>query len=403
MTDALKERPPRIDGYESLTPLARGGMGIVYRARQSALERWVALKVLPHELLDTPRARERFRDEAHRLARIGHPNIVPIHTFGESEGRPYFTMAYVEGETLQQVLRAAAIGDESRFGSWFRAVDPDDGGRAQLAACIVCRALADALEHLHGVGVVHRDVKPANVLIDPVGRPMLVDLGISHEPAAPDDDDDPPPGTLRYMAPELLGPRWNDIDGRADVYALGLTLFEMLTLTPAFGHEEIGALVDAIRRGERPSLREFDRRIPAALAEIVEKATATLAADRFATAGAMGDALKGATAALADEAGISHLALGSELEAARLVVVNRDLEERRRRARRWSPVAVAGLFVLGLGVAGVPVPPADPPNAVNSVRPLAAESTSEDAAELLQTLDSGAARTPPKPPVPKPR
>ncbi|MFG0318961.1 MAG: serine/threonine-protein kinase [Planctomycetota bacterium JB042] len=373
MIEEWTEAPPRCDGFERLSPLGRGGMGVVYRAFEPALQRWVALKMLPAEGVDTPEARASFHAEAQRLARIAHPNIVPIHTFGESEGRPFFTMTYVEGETLQASLRAAAVGDTTKTSGWFRRGDEAAARRANLASCVVARALSGALEHLHGAGVVHRDLKPANVLLDPVGRPILVDLGVAAEAGgAPVDDGLVPPGTVRFMAPELLRPEGARSGPTADVYALGLVLFEMLTLRPAFAQEELGALVDAVRSGDKPTLREVDPDAPAALDAIVERATAVDAGARFADAGEMSHALLRATGDLGDASEITHLVLGDEITRA-LAPEGRV----RGRLRAWLPFGASLALGVAIGASGLPrsdapvqAPPASAPphRAANSPR-----------------------------------
>ncbi len=350
MIEDWTEAPPRCDGFERLSPLGRGGMGVVYRAFEPALQRWVALKMLPAEGVDTPEARARFHAEAQRLARIAHPNIVPIHTFGESEGRPFFTMTYVEGETLQESLRGAAVGDATRASGWFRRGDEAAERRANLASCVVARALSGALEHLHGAGVVHRDLKPANVLLDPVGRPILVDLGVAAEAGgSPADDGLFPPGTVRFMAPELLAAGAAPSGPAADVYALGLVLFEMLTLRPAFAQEELGALVDAVRSGDKPTLREVDPDLPAALDAIVRRATAVDAGARYADAGEMSEALLRATGDLGDASEITHLVLGDELTRA-LAAEGKV----RGRLRAWLPFGASLALGVAIGASGLP-------------------------------------------------
>src|SRR4051812_41937568 len=200
------------DRYELLRVLGRGGMGIVYLARERELERLVAIKVLSPELSSTADSRERFRREARIAAKLNHPGILPLHTFGEAEDLAYLVMEYVRGESLAELLR-----QEDRL--------PPDTTRRILAE------LADALDYAHRHGVVHRDIKPENVLIeDESGRAYLADFGIAK--ARTTDETltitGAIIGTLQYMSPEqAAGDR--SVDGRSDIYSLGVLGYRMLS------------------------------------------------------------------------------------------------------------------------------------------------------------------------------
>ena len=281
-------------------------MGIVYLAREEALDRLVALKVLPHRLLSDPQALKRFRREAKALARIEHPNIVPIYSTGEQDEVPYFTMAYIEGEPLCDVIAAAAGAGDSRFSAFFLRRGRNDH-RPDLAAGLVAQAVTAALSEMHAEGIVHRDIKPGNILIDSKGRPIVVDFGVACDPSADRlTSEATSPGTLRFMPPEQLNAGGAaDIDVRSDLYSLGVTLFEMLTLMPAFPQEEMGSLIDAIRLGDRPRPREVDRSIPKSLDQVVQRATALRPDDRYQSAEEMEEALKSAVNSLADTSQLS--------------------------------------------------------------------------------------------------
>ena len=192
--------------------IGRGGMGVVYYAREKALDREVAIKVLPPEAAEaSPEGRERFRREARTAAQLNHSNIVPLYTFGETEGLTFFVMGYVRGESLGERMRR-----EGRL--------PHD------EAIRILRELADALDFAHRKGVVHRDVKPDNVLLeDGTGRPMLADFGIAkgHTAGQALTQTGMIVGTPAYMSPEQArGER--SIDGRSDLYSLGALAYEML-------------------------------------------------------------------------------------------------------------------------------------------------------------------------------
>ncbi|MCC7015149.1 MAG: protein kinase [Planctomycetes bacterium] len=240
--------PQKLGEFTLLDALGGGGMGVVYRARQESLGREVALKLIRPEHLFFPGARERFEREARAVARLSHPGIVPVHSFGEEHGVPYFAMELVRGCTLAQALTAlAARAPESLHGRDLArsvslasgaALDAAQGTFYELdwihAALAIARQLADALEHAHSRGCLHRDVKPSNVMLTPDGRARLVDFGLSSiQGDARQTRSGSTLGTLHYMAPEQLLAR-REQDARTDVYGLGVTLYEMLTLQVPF-------------------------------------------------------------------------------------------------------------------------------------------------------------------------
>src|SRR5258708_7839745 len=195
--------------YRVIRLLGRGGMGAVYLARDLALEREVAIKVVKTA---EEQSYDRFRREARTAAKLSHPNIVPLHAFGEVEGMPYFVMGYVRGESLAARLR--------RDGKL-----PDDEARRIVAD------LAEALDHAHRQGVVHRDVKPDNVLLDDEsGRALLTDFGVAKALGRSETLTavGSVVGTPSYMSPEQAAGR-ADIDGRSDIYSLGVMAYAMLT------------------------------------------------------------------------------------------------------------------------------------------------------------------------------
>jgi serine/threonine protein kinase len=191
--------------------LGRGGMGLVYRARQTRLDRIVAVKLMVPELATDPEFVSRFEREARALARLDHPGVVRVHDFGEGAGVCYLVMEYVEGTNLRALM--------------------EEGLDAEQAAVIIGQ-LCDALAYAHGRGVVHRDIKPENVLIDRQGRVKVADFGLAklhQDMAAPRATGTRRVvGTPQYMAPEQIGdPR--SVDHRADIFAIGVVFYEMLT------------------------------------------------------------------------------------------------------------------------------------------------------------------------------
>ncbi|GAA5481413.1 serine/threonine-protein kinase PknD [Haloferula sargassicola] len=218
-----EELAPGFPDLEILELLGRGGMGAVYKARQRRLDRLVALKILPPGLGDDPSFSSRFEREARALAKLQHPNIVTLFEFGESGGQFYFLMEYVEGATLRQLLK--------------------NGGLPPREALAIVAQVCDALQFAHDHGIVHRDIKPENILIASKGGVKIADFGVvrivtgesGEVPAAPPGVQDPGQtevgkviGTPSYMAPEQKE-HPSDVDHRADVYALGVVFYEMLT------------------------------------------------------------------------------------------------------------------------------------------------------------------------------
>src|SRR4051794_17987300 len=190
--------------YSLQRELGRGGMGIVYLARDVQLDRDVAIKVLPSHLARADASRERFLHEARTAAGLSHPHIVPIHRVGETAGFVYFVMTYVDGEPPGERLRRA-------------------GPLPPAEATRVLREVAWALAYAHGRGVVHRDVKPDNILLEAgTGRALVTDFGIAHGGgnAGPDTDPGKLMGTAHFMSPEQAANE--PIDGRSDLYALGV-------------------------------------------------------------------------------------------------------------------------------------------------------------------------------------
>lgn len=258
--------------------IGRGGMGIVYEAIQEPLGRKVAVKVLPRHAHCDAKSRHRFLREACLVARLQHPNIVPIHFVGEHEGVPYYVMALIDGQGLDRLL---ADPTESR---------PDEPGERARWAADLARQAARALAHAHGQQILHRDIKPANLLLDSAGTLWLADFGL----AKLADDlsltaSGELPGTLRYLAPECLNA---EADERSDIYSLGLTLYELLVGRPAFLELDRVRLLHQIESQHIPSPRRLDRAIPRDLETIVLKATAREPRARYATAAELADDLE---------------------------------------------------------------------------------------------------------------
>jgi tetratricopeptide (TPR) repeat protein/serine/threonine protein kinase len=299
--------------FRIVREVGRGGMGVVYEAVQISLGRRVALKVLPFAGALDARQLQRFQNEAHAAAQLHHTNIVPVHFVGCERGVHFYAMQYIEGQTLAQViadLRRAAeprpLGSGAPLGDPTTAYTPlrEGGGKdptpalaalstecsvrsaahCQLVARLGVQA-AVALEHAHQLGVVHRDIKPANVLVDGRGNLWITDFGLAlcQNQAGLTLSGDLV-GTLRYMSPEQALAQRVLVDHRTDVYSLGATLYELLTLEPAFGGNDRRELLRQIAFEEPKPPRRLNRAVPAELETILIKAMEKNPADRYATA-----------------------------------------------------------------------------------------------------------------------
>lgn len=298
---APAELPPRIGDFVPLERLAGGGMGVVYRARQLSLGRDVALKLVRPELLYFEGARERFRREAATIAKLDHPGIVPVYSAGEERGAPYIAMQLVDGCTLAEVV-ASVVGraPESLLGEdLWNAVRARASVAATLeapelfrrgwteAVATIVRDMSLALACAHERGVVHRDVKPSNVLLSKSGRAQLIDFGLTGSETSDGlTRTGSQVGTLHYMAPERLrGER--GVDVRSDVYSAGVTLYELLALQAPYQAESRTELESRILDGRVDSLRVRNRRVDADLERVCLQAIAPEPERRYRDAGAL--------------------------------------------------------------------------------------------------------------------
>jgi len=242
--------------------LGRGGMGVVYLAREVHLDRLVAIKLLPPSLAARPGLRDRFLREAQLAAKLSHPNVIPIHSVGEADGFVYFVMAFVDGETLSQRVQSRGP------------LSPTDGIR-------LLREVAWALGYAHGQGVVHRDVKPDNILIEHgTGRTMVADFGIAA--ATGDASADDVSGTPEFMSPEqAVG---GDVDARSDLYALGVTAFYALSGRLPFTGETPAQILARHVTEKAPTLRAPGSTVPRKLAQLVDRCLAKDPAHRPSSA-----------------------------------------------------------------------------------------------------------------------
>jgi tetratricopeptide (TPR) repeat protein len=266
---------PRVFGsFELLEEIARGGMGIVYKARQTTPGRTVALKMILAGQLASDADVERFYAEAHAVATLDHANIVPVFEVGNCEGQHYFSMGYVEGESLSERLARGPL-------------------MVRDAAKIV-RDVAGAVHYAHQCGIVHRDLKPANILIDQDSRVRVTDFGL----ASRQTDETRLThtgqllGTPSFMPPEQIAGRTEDIGPAADVYSLGATLYAILTGRPPFQAANVAGTLRQVAEQEPVALRQLDVAIPRDLETITLKCLEKSPSRRYATAQELADDLE---------------------------------------------------------------------------------------------------------------
>ena len=264
--------------YDVERVLGHGGMGTVVLGRDRALDRPVAIKVISPDITVTPRHHQRFLQEARIVAKLRHPNIVAVYSAGEADGLLYFVMEYVPGESLRDLLtRERCCAAE----------------RAER----ILRDLADALAFAHARGVVHRDIKPENVLLDhETGRAMLADFGVAQALAADSEQRLTGPGVVvgspQYMSPEQAAGERN-LDGRSDIYGLGLVGYEMLAGGPAFEGTSVVSVLAKQLTEPPPPLAPLAPAAPPALVATISRAIAKEADDRWQDASEMARALAG--------------------------------------------------------------------------------------------------------------
>jgi serine/threonine protein kinase len=303
----------QIGDYRIVREIGRGGMGIVYEAHQQSLNRKVALKVLPFAAVLDQRQIARFRNEAQAAAQLHHPHIVPVFAVGQELGVYYYAMQYIDGQSLEQAIGELRQTADQRAARSTRAAGALDGSTTtrQIEAATgrtsqrsirhgdffrtvarLGREAAEALEHAHQFGVVHRDIKPSNLLIDEHGKLWVTDFGLARMQAGGGVTlTGDVLGTLRYMSPEQASGQTALIDARTDVYALGVTLYELLTQQQAFPGDDRQNLLRRIVSEEPIPPRRVNPGVPVDLETIVLSAMSKSREERYPSAQALADDL----------------------------------------------------------------------------------------------------------------
>ena len=307
----------RLGQYQIEAEIGHGGMATIYRATQTSIERMVAIKVLPSRFLQDRTFLARFTREVQVVARLQHMHILPVYDFGEQDGTPYIVMAYMEGGTLEDYIRQGPLL-------------LDDVVR-------IVGQIASGVDFAHSKGVIHRDVKPSNVLMDEQGNCFLTDFGIAKVVSGPTVEltgSGMMVGAPAYMAPEMYGS--GEMVPAVDIYALGVTLYKMLTGSVPFEAEMPMQLMLLHINEQVPDVRELRADLPTEVQVVIERAMAKAPSDRFSSAGALAQAL-------------ALVAAGKPADAPPTVLpVGQDVATRRKRRvgkprLRWTLLGGAAL------------------------------------------------------------
>ena len=265
-----ERKSSRIPGYVLIGKLGKGAMATVYKGKQLSLDRIVAIKVLPQKMSSNAEFVERFYKEGRAAARLSHNNIVQAIDVGETpDGYHYFVMEYVEGQTLYDIMQPPPVGEGRTF--------------SEAEALDITIQMADALEHAHRRGLIHRDVKPKNILLTPQGVAKLTDLGLAREvddKRAAETEAGKAYGTPYYISPEQIRGEV-DIDHRADIYSLGATMYHLVTGRPPFDGDTPSAVMHKHLKEPLLPPDHINVALSAGISEIIEYAMAKNREERY--------------------------------------------------------------------------------------------------------------------------
>lgn len=380
-----------LSNYKITERLGRGGMATVYKAHELSLNRIVALKVLSPRLSEDDAFIKRFHREAQAAAKLNHPGIVQIYAIGEEDGLHYFAMEYIKGTTLADIKKDEGIMDPAH-------------------AVSIIKQTAEALGEAHNVGLVHRDVKPSNIMIDATGRPKVTDFGIAYVSEAKTKltSDGSIIGTPEYLSPEQC--EGKTVDARSDIYSLGVTLYEILSgETPYEADTPVSMLVKIIQGTFKP-LNEVNPNVPEPLQRVVDKMMQTNPAERFTDMASLSKALTDVEKALTGEAeplaAVSpqtrpeHIPEAEEEREPEPIATNMESQFQKKKPRRAGPIiaAVLAVFILTGGLLALkifvfdkqdkttePTPAAETVTVAQNEAPPAGEAEPGDPAEDSET------------------
>lgn len=314
---------PRTFGrYEIVDEIGRGGMGIVYKARDPKLDRFVAIKTLIGGNASNQAAIKRFEREARTIARLKHPCIVPIHEYGEIDGTRYLVMEFVEGRMLLDLAKG-------------------ERGNVRSSLALMSK-VARALDYAHSQGIVHRDLKPANVMIDARREPRVMDFGLAKDLGGAESmlsQTGDLMGTPNYMAPEQADGRIHEVDALSDVFSLGAMLYELLAGSPPFHGASLAETLRQVLFEDPPPMRTLNPKLEPELERITLKALEKDRARRYPSAGALADDL-------------DRFLQGAEISVAAPSVLTRVTKTVKRK-RGWARAALIAALVAGVAGAGL--------------------------------------------------
>jgi serine/threonine-protein kinase len=312
--DSMKEGSTVGGRYTIIEELGRGGMGVVYKAKDTKLKRTVALKFLPSELTHIPEVKARFIHEAQAAAALDHPNICTVFEFEQADESSFISMAYIEGQSIRKKIEAGPLGLEE--------------------AMRIAEQVAEGLQAAHQKGIVHRDIKSANIMVTERGQAKIMDFGLARTAEKTLlTKEGTTMGTVAYMSPEQT--RGEEVDQRTDIWSFGVVLYEMLTGEPPFKGEHEQAVVYSIRKDKPRPITEVNAEIPLCIEQVVDKALEKDADKRYQQVDDLLDDLKSISAGIVPEE------IKLRLRKAKL----------RRRKRSILYAGVAGLVIAMVVIA----------------------------------------------------